>query len=205
MYAKYDIARLTTDMYLSDLTPAMKPSDAYAHIALRKTERVEIDHLEGRITVGLVTPYPPGIPLLIPGECFNRKIALAVTAAKSPHDDDHRHPLGDGRGEEPHRTCLGHVVRATADSDSGRNQSAGEPGTEPPESCIANRYESDRINFVGGPTRKWLAGWRHEGRAYPTDSISRRAAGTRRYRPVGAGICEIHSALCIFDEGWSLI
>jgi lysine decarboxylase/arginine decarboxylase len=74
LYAKYDIARLTTDMYLSDLTPTMKPSDAYAHIALRKTERVEIDHLEGRITVGLVTPYPPGIPLLIPGEVFNKKI-----------------------------------------------------------------------------------------------------------------------------------
>jgi arginine decarboxylase len=74
LYAKYDIARLTTDMYLSDLTPAMKPSDAYAHIALRKTERVEIDHLEGRITTGLVTPYPPGIPLLIPGEVFNKKI-----------------------------------------------------------------------------------------------------------------------------------
>jgi lysine decarboxylase/arginine decarboxylase len=74
LYAKYDIARLTTDMYLSDLTPAMKPSDAYAHIALRKTERVEIDDLEGRVTVGLVTPYPPGIPLLIPGEVFNKKI-----------------------------------------------------------------------------------------------------------------------------------
>jgi hypothetical protein len=27
-------------MYLSDLQPAMKPSDAYAHIAHRKTERV---------------------------------------------------------------------------------------------------------------------------------------------------------------------
>ncbi len=74
LYARYDIARLTTDMYLSDLTPAMKPSEAYAHIAMRKTERVEIDHLEGRITVGLVTPYPPGIPLLIPGEVFNKKI-----------------------------------------------------------------------------------------------------------------------------------
>ncbi|MEG0788064.1 MAG: lysine decarboxylase, partial [Comamonas sp.] len=74
MYAKYDIARLTTEMYLSDLKPAMKPSDAYAHIAQRKTERVEIDHLVGRTTVGLVTPYPPGIPLLIPGEVFNKKI-----------------------------------------------------------------------------------------------------------------------------------
>jgi arginine/lysine/ornithine decarboxylase len=74
LYAKYDIARLTTEMYLSDLTPAMKPSDAFAKIAQRNTERVPIDELEGRITTSLVTPYPPGIPLLVPGEVFNRKI-----------------------------------------------------------------------------------------------------------------------------------
>ncbi|RYF82270.1 MAG: lysine decarboxylase, partial [Comamonadaceae bacterium] len=74
LYAKYDVARLTTEMYLSDLEPAMTPSDAFAHIAHRKTERVEIDKLEGRITTSLITPYPPGIPLLIPGEVFNKKI-----------------------------------------------------------------------------------------------------------------------------------
>ena len=74
LYAKYDIARLTTEMYLSDLTPAMKPSDAFAEIARRNTERVSIDHLIGRVTTSLVTPYPPGIPLLIPGEVFNKKI-----------------------------------------------------------------------------------------------------------------------------------
>jgi arginine decarboxylase len=74
MYAKGDIARLTTEMYLSDLHPAMKPSDAYAYIARRQTERVDIDQLEGRITTALLTPYPPGIPLLVPGERFNKKI-----------------------------------------------------------------------------------------------------------------------------------
>jgi arginine/lysine/ornithine decarboxylase len=73
-YAKGDIARLTTEVYLSDLHPAMTPSDAYAHIARRETERVEIDALEGRITTILLTPYPPGIPLLVPGERFNRRI-----------------------------------------------------------------------------------------------------------------------------------
>ena len=49
LYAKHDIARLTTDMYLSDLQPAMKPSDAYAQIARRNTERVPIDNLLGQI------------------------------------------------------------------------------------------------------------------------------------------------------------
>jgi len=74
LYAKYDVAILSTEMYLSDLQPAMKPNDAFAHIARRTTERVEIDDLVGRITTALVTPYPPGIPLLIPGEVFNAKI-----------------------------------------------------------------------------------------------------------------------------------
>jgi arginine/lysine/ornithine decarboxylase len=82
LYAKYDIARLTTDMYLSDLTPAMKPSDAYAQIARRNTERVSVDALEGRITTSLLTPYPPGIPLLVPGEVFNKKIVDYLTFAR---------------------------------------------------------------------------------------------------------------------------
>ncbi|MCW5660642.1 MAG: arginine/lysine/ornithine decarboxylase [Burkholderiaceae bacterium] len=73
-YAKGDIARLTTEMYLSDLQPAMKPADAFARIAHRDTERVPIEELEGRITTAMLTPYPPGIPLLIPGERFNRRI-----------------------------------------------------------------------------------------------------------------------------------
>ncbi|MDN4039888.1 arginine/lysine/ornithine decarboxylase [Massilia sp. YIM B02443] len=73
-YAERDVARLTTEMYLSDMIPAMKPSDAFANMAHRKIERVAIDELEGRITAILLTPYPPGIPLLIPGERFNRTI-----------------------------------------------------------------------------------------------------------------------------------
>ncbi|MGB3278622.1 MAG: lysine decarboxylase, partial [Pseudorhodobacter sp.] len=74
LYAKYDVAILSTEMYLSDHTPAMTPTDAFSHIARRTTKRVPIDDLEGRITTSLVTPYPPGIPLLIPGEVFNTKI-----------------------------------------------------------------------------------------------------------------------------------
>lgn len=73
-YQTYDVARLTTEMYLSDMEPAMKPSDAFAKMAHREIERVSIDELEGRVTAILLTPYPPGIPLLIPGECFNKTI-----------------------------------------------------------------------------------------------------------------------------------
>jgi arginine decarboxylase len=81
-YRKYDLARLTTEVYLSDMVPAMKPSVAYAKMAHREAERVSIDDLEGRVTGVLLTPYPPGIPLLIPGERFNKRIVNYLQFAR---------------------------------------------------------------------------------------------------------------------------
>lgn len=82
IYRANDIARLTTEMYLSEMAPAMKPTDAFAKMAHREIERVEIDHLAGRITAVLLTPYPPGIPLLIPGERFNGTIVRYLQFAR---------------------------------------------------------------------------------------------------------------------------
>ncbi|MCP3022995.1 arginine/lysine/ornithine decarboxylase [Cupriavidus basilensis] len=82
VYKANDVARVTTEMYLSDMEPAMKPSDAWAMMAHREIERVAVDELEGRVTAILLTPYPPGIPLLIPGERFNRIIVQYLKFAR---------------------------------------------------------------------------------------------------------------------------
>ncbi|MCX8085362.1 MAG: arginine/lysine/ornithine decarboxylase [Rhodocyclaceae bacterium] len=82
VYKANDVARLTTEMYLSDLVPAMRPADAFAKMAHREIERVPIDALDGRITAVLLTPYPPGIPLLIPGERFNATIVRYLKFAR---------------------------------------------------------------------------------------------------------------------------
>lgn len=82
VYKANDVARLTTEMYLSDMIPAMKPTDAFASMAHRKIDRVLIEELEGRVTAVLLTPYPPGIPLLIPGERFNKKIVNYLKFAR---------------------------------------------------------------------------------------------------------------------------
>ena len=51
-------------------------------MAHREIDRVPIDQLEGRITSILLTPYPPGIPLLIPGERFNATIVRYLKFAR---------------------------------------------------------------------------------------------------------------------------
>jgi arginine decarboxylase len=83
IYKANDVARLTTEMYLSDMEPAMKPADAWARMAHREVDRVALDQLEGRVTSVLLTPYPPGIPLLIPGERFNSTILRYLQFARA--------------------------------------------------------------------------------------------------------------------------
>ncbi len=88
-YAKADVARLTTEMYLSNMEPVMKPAAAYARMTHWEVERVPVDQLEGRVSAVLLTPYPPGIPLLIPGERVN---AVIVRFLKFARDFNARFP-----------------------------------------------------------------------------------------------------------------
>ena len=81
-YRDNDIARLTTEMYISPMEPAMRPADAFAKLAHREVDRVPVDQLDGRITSILLTPYPPGIPLLIPGERVNSIIVKYLQFAQ---------------------------------------------------------------------------------------------------------------------------
>jgi len=82
VYRENDIARLTTEMYLSEMVPAMTPAAAYAKMTHWEVERVPIDALEGRVSAVLLTPYPPGIPLLIPGERVNASIVNYLEFAR---------------------------------------------------------------------------------------------------------------------------
>jgi arginine decarboxylase len=111
VYRANDVARLTTEMYLSDMIPAMKPADAFAKMAHREIERVAIEDLEGRITSVLLTPYPPGIPLLIPGERFNAIIVRYLKFAREfnarfPGFETDIHGLVKDEGGDYHVDCV---------------------------------------------------------------------------------------------------
>ncbi len=82
VYKANDIARLTTEMYLSEMEPVLIPAHAYAHMAHSVIDRLPIDELNGRVSAVLLTPYPPGIPLLIPGERINTKIVNYLKFAR---------------------------------------------------------------------------------------------------------------------------
>ena len=85
MHARYrerDFANLSTDIYLDEPEMRMLPADAWAAIGEGRVEHVPIGELAGRTTAVLLTPYPPGIPLVVPGEAISQRVVdyLAVEA-----------------------------------------------------------------------------------------------------------------------------
>ena len=46
----------------------MRPAEAYDRLVRGHVESVEIDNLMDRTLAVMLVPYPPGIPLIMPGE-----------------------------------------------------------------------------------------------------------------------------------------
>ena len=46
----------------------MTPRQAYRQLVLNEVEKVPLDGLADRVVATGVVPYPPGIPMLMPGE-----------------------------------------------------------------------------------------------------------------------------------------
>ncbi len=79
IYLADDVPKAQQDMYSVLPEMALRPADAYERLVRGQVESVEIDALAGRTLAVMVVPYPPGIPLIMPGE--------RITPATKPIQD----------------------------------------------------------------------------------------------------------------------
>jgi lysine decarboxylase/arginine decarboxylase len=77
------------------------PADAYRRLVRNQVERVPLDDAANRVVVTSVVPYPPGIPMMMPGRMRFRRWTLPLS--KALRDWDGRSPALDtkpvGRGQ----------------------------------------------------------------------------------------------------------
>jgi arginine decarboxylase len=67
-YREFKLPKAQQDMYTTLPEMALRPADAYDRLVRGRVESVEIDHLMGRTLAVMIVPYPPGIPVIMPGE-----------------------------------------------------------------------------------------------------------------------------------------
>ena len=71
---------------------AMKPADAYDQLVRGEVEAVPIEQLLGRIAAVMLVPYPPGIPLIMPGERFTEATRSIIDYLAFARTFDHSFP-----------------------------------------------------------------------------------------------------------------
>ncbi|MFI8481080.1 Orn/Lys/Arg decarboxylase N-terminal domain-containing protein [Pseudomonas sp. NPDC078700] len=69
-YRENATAKALKHMYTVLPEVAIKPADAYNQLVRGEVEAVPVNQLEGRVAAVMLVPYPPGIPLIMPGERF---------------------------------------------------------------------------------------------------------------------------------------
>ncbi|MGX5219714.1 Orn/Lys/Arg family decarboxylase [Pseudomonas segetis] len=69
-YRENATAKALKHMYTVLPEVAIKPADAYNQLVRGEVEAVPVSQLQGRIAAVMLVPYPPGIPLIMPGERF---------------------------------------------------------------------------------------------------------------------------------------
>lgn len=64
------MTELSGAMYAELPEPVVTPAAAFEHIVAGTIELVPIEQLAGRVSTAMIVPYPPGIPVIMPGERF---------------------------------------------------------------------------------------------------------------------------------------
>ncbi|TBU84798.1 Orn/Lys/Arg decarboxylase N-terminal domain-containing protein [Phytopseudomonas dryadis] len=77
-YRENATAKALKRMYTVLPQIALKPADAYDRLVRGEVEEVPIEEVEGRIAAVMLVPYPPGIPLIMPGERFTAETRSIV-------------------------------------------------------------------------------------------------------------------------------
>jgi lysine decarboxylase/arginine decarboxylase len=72
--------------------PEMQNSDAFAHVVRGTVEPVKLDDAAERVSALGIVPYPPGIPLLMPGESLGAADGPFMAYLKALQEFDRRFP-----------------------------------------------------------------------------------------------------------------
>ncbi len=89
---EHRMCELLDEAYATLPDPGMSYADAYRNLVRGKVDRVPVAEAAGRIVAAGIFPYPPGIPVLAPGENTGSRDGPVLSYLRSLQDFDNRFP-----------------------------------------------------------------------------------------------------------------
>jgi len=119
-----------------DFDPILTPSQTYQKLLRNETEKIKFSEMAGRIAAVMLVPYPPGIPMSMPGERLGGPdspvirliLAMEEFGKRFPGFERETHGIEvDGNGE--------YWMRAVIETPNGKRNGRGKqrpPSSAPP-------------------------------------------------------------------------
>lgn len=100
-----------SEAYASLPEAIMTPAEAYAELVRNNVDKLELKDTKGRVAATGVVPYPPGIPILMPGEKMNDEVHAYLTALEkfdiaNPGFEHDTHGIEVGEDGKLYMLCL---------------------------------------------------------------------------------------------------
>ncbi len=113
-FRQRDAATISADVYGTIPEQSTTPSAAFKAMVSGNVDRVALENVDGRVASVMIVPYPPGIPVIMPGERFdNQRTPGLIKFLKMLADFDSAFP---GFEHEVHG------VTSTRDASTGQVQ-----------------------------------------------------------------------------------
>jgi arginine decarboxylase len=94
-----DLLKWQAEAFSSLPVPVLTPAETYSRLVHNEIESVPVDKMAGRLLATGIVPYPPGIPMLMPGENAGGSDSPYIRYLRALQDWDNRFP---GFGHETH-------------------------------------------------------------------------------------------------------
>jgi arginine decarboxylase len=131
-----NLASLVGDACDEDFDPVLTPAQTYQKLLRNETEKIRFTDMPGRIAAVMLVPYPPGIPMSMPGERFGAADSPVIRLILAMEEFGKRFP---GFEREVHGAEVDSVgnywMRAVIETPGKRRSSNGKhrpPSSAPP-------------------------------------------------------------------------
>ncbi len=129
------LANLVNEATDEDFDPVLTPAQTYQKLVRQETEKIRFAEMAGRIAAVMLVPYPPGIPMSMPGERLGSEespvikliLAMEEFGKRFPGFERETHGIEvDGEGD--------YWMRAVIEEDESRKKRKKRKGKQPPPS-----------------------------------------------------------------------
>src|SRR5665213_793920 len=130
------LANLVGEACDEDFDPVLTPAQTYQKLLRNETEKIRFTDMPGRIAAVMLVPYPPGIPMSMPGERFGGADSPVIRLILAMEEFGKRFP---GFEREVHGVEVdsdgNYWMRSVVEATSKRRNGNGNSKHRPPSSA----------------------------------------------------------------------